>query len=406
MRDVLTFIMAGGKGERLLPLTRDRAKPAVPFGGVYRIIDFSLSNCINSGIRKIHILIQYKSMSLDRHLRMGWNIFNSELGEYIDVIPAQQRIGDKWYQGTADSIYQNIYAIQMRDEKYIMVLAGDHIYKMDYHKIIEFHKEKNADLTVGAVMMPKETASQFGVIEVGRESRIKGFKEKLREEPKTVPGKPDSVYASMGIYVFNKEALIKELEKDAPKESDHDFGKNIIPSMINNYETFAYNFVDEDGDPAYWRDIGTIDAYYEANMDLIEIIPEFNMYDTAWPVRTYQEQFPPVKTVFKGDSEPGRIGQALDSLISNGCIISGGRVQRSILSPNVRINSYSEVEDSILMEGVDVGRHARIRRAIIDKDVKIPQGAEIGYNVERDKKNFYVSEKGIVVVAKKTDIVV
>lgn len=406
MKEVLTFIMAGGKGERLLPLTRDRAKPAVPFGGVYRIIDFPLSNCINSGIRKIHILIQYKSMSLDRHLRMGWNIFNSELGEYIDVIPAQQRIGDKWYQGTADSIYQNIYAVQMHDEKYIMILAGDHIYKMDYHKLIEFHKEKKADLTVGAVMMPKETSSQFGIIEVDSENRITGFKEKPKGELKTIPDKPDFVYASMGIYVFNKEALIKELESDAPKDSAHDFGKNIIPSMINKYNTVAYNFVDKDGEPGYWRDIGTIDAYYEANMDLVEITPECNLYDTEWPVRTYQEQFPPVKTVFKGGSEPGRVGQALDSLISNGCIISGGKVQRSILSPNVRINSYTEVEDSILMEGVDVGRHAKIRHAIIDKDVKIPQGAEIGYNLERDKKNFYVSEKGIVVVAKKTDIVI
>ncbi len=406
MKDVLTFIMAGGKGERLYPLTRDRAKPAVPLGGIYRIIDFPLSNCVNSGIRKIHILIQYKSMSLDRHLRMGWSIFESEMDEYIDVIPAQQRIGDKWYQGTADSIYQNIYAIKMSDEDYIMILAGDHIYKMDYTKLLDFHKEKKADLTVGAVMMPKGTASQFGVIEVDAKNRITGFKEKPKTEPKTIPDRPDFIYASMGIYIFNKDILKRELEKDASKNSEHDFGKNIIPSMIEEYNTFAYNFIDEDGDPSYWRDIGTIDAYYEANMDLIEITPELNLYDTQWPVRTYQEQFPPVKTVFTGIEEAGRVGQAINSLISNGCIISGGKVQKSILSPNVRINSYSEVEESILMEGVDVGRHAKIRRAIIDKDVKIPQGAEIGYNLERDKKNFYVTESGIVVVAKKTDIVV
>jgi glucose-1-phosphate adenylyltransferase len=404
MKDVLTFIMAGGKGERLYPLTRDRAKPAVPFGGIYRIIDFPLSNCINSGIRKIHILIQYKSMSLDRHLRMGWNIFNSELGEYVDVIPAQQRIGEKWYQGTADSIYQNIYAIQMRNEEYILVLAGDHIYKMDYKRLVDFHKEKKADLTVGAVMMPKNTASQFGIIEADSDDRITGFKEKPKADPKTVPGKPDFVYASMGIYMFNRDVLRDVLEEDAGRQTEHDFGKNVIPSMIDKYNTFAYNFVDEDGDPAYWRDIGTIDAYYEANMDLIDILPEFNLYDTDWPVRTYQEQFPPAKTVFTG--EEGRVGQAINSLMSNGCIISGARVQKSILSPDVRINSYAEVEDSILMEGVDVGRHAKVRHAIIDKDVKIPQGAEIGYDLERDKKNFYVSEKGVVVVAKKTDIVV
>jgi glucose-1-phosphate adenylyltransferase len=407
MKDVLTFIMAGGKGERLYPLTRDRAKPAVPFGGIYRIIDFPLSNCINSGVRKIHILIQYKSMSLDRHLRMGWNIFDSELGEYIDVIPAQQRIGEKWYQGTADAIYQNIYAIQMQNESYILILAGDHIYKMDYSKLVDYHKQKGADLTVGAVMMPKANASQFGVIEADHEDRIVGFKEKPRGEPKTIPARPDFVYASMGIYVFSKDVLVNVLEEDSKKDTSHDFGKNIIPNMVaSDSKVFAYNFLDEDGDPGYWRDIGTIDAYYEANMDLVTITPEFNLYDRQWPVRTYQEQFPPAKTVFTGGEDPGRVGRALDSIISNGCIISGGKVQRSILSPNVRINSYCEVEESILMEGVDVGRYAKVRRAIIDKDVKIPQGAEIGYNLERDKKNFYVTESGIVVVAKKTDIVV
>lgn len=406
MKDVLTFIMAGGKGERLFPLTRDRAKPAVPFGGIYRIIDFPLSNCINSGARKIHILSQYKSMSLDRHLRMGWNILNSELDEYIDIIPAQQRIGEKWYQGTADSIYQNMHAIRMRDEECILILAGDHIYKMDYSKLIAYHKEKKADLTVGAVMMPKETAHEFGVIEVDAQNEITGFKEKPKSGAKTIPDKPDSIYASMGIYVFNRDVLTKVLEEDAKKESAHDFGKNVIPLMISNYKIFAYNFLDDENEPAYWRDIGTIDAYYEANMDLINITPEFNLYDTQWPVRTYQEQFPPVKTVFTGQEEIGRIGLAINSLISNGCIISGGKVQRSILSPNVRINSYCDVEESILMEGVEVGRHAKIRRAIIDKDVKIPANAEIGYNPERDKKNFYLSEKGIVIVAKKTDIVI
>ena len=398
MKDVLTFIMAGGKGERLYPLTRDRAKPAVPFGGVYRIIDFPLSNCVNSGIRKIHILIQYKSMSLDRHLRMGWNIFQSELGEYIDVIPAQQRIGEKWYQGTADSIYQNIYSIKMYDEEYILILAGDHIYKMDYRKLINFHKEKKADLTVGAVRMPKDAASQFGVLEVDDNYRIINFKEKPKEISKTIKDNPDLIYVSMGIYLFNKDTLKKELEKDAVKETEHDFGKNIIPAMIGEYNTFAYDFVDESQKAAYFRDIRTIDAYYKANMDLVSITPEFNLYDTQWPVRTYQEQFPPAKTVFTGSEEGGRVGQVINSLISNGCIVSGGKVQKSILSPNVRINSYSEVEDSILMEGVEVGRYAKIKHAIIDKDVKIPANAEIGYNLERDRKNFYVTESDIVLI--------
>ena len=406
MKDVLTFIMAGGKGERLYPLTRDRAKPAVPFGGIYRIIDFPLSNCINSGARKIHILSQYKSMSLERHLRMGWNVLNAELDEYIDIIPAQQRLGEKWYQGTADSIYQNMHAIKMRGEEYILILAGDHVYRMDYMRLIDFHKAKKADLTIGVVMMPKEAAHDFGVIESDIDGRITGFQEKPNVGAKTALNNPDYIYASMGIYIFNRGMLAKVLEDDSKKESNHDFGKNIIPSMIGNCNVFAYNFTDSNGRPAYWRDIGTIDAYYEANMDLVEITPELNLYDAMWPLRTYQEQFPPVKTVFTGQEEAGRVGLAINSLISNGCIISGGKVQKSILSPNVRINSFCDVEDSIIMEGVEVGRHAMIRHAIIDKDVKIPQSAKIGYNLERDKKNFYVSEKGVVVVAKNTDIVV
>ncbi len=405
MRNVLTFIMAGGKGERLYPLTRDRAKPAVPFGGVYRIIDFTLSNCVNSGIRKLHVLTQYKSISLARHIRMGWNIFDAELGEFIEILPAQQRIDEHWYLGTADSIYQNTYTIEMENPDHVIILAGDHIYKMNYSDMFEFHKEKNADLTVSVVEMVKEKAFQLGVVEIDGQSRLIGFEEKP-EVPRTIPGDPEHVLVSMGIYIFNKDVLEKELITDSQKkDSTHDFGKDIVPSMLNRYKVFAYNFKDENKKQAkYWRDIGSIDAYWEANMDLARVSPEFNLYDNDWPIRTYQEQFPPVKTVFAGGDDPARMGVALDSMVSNGCIISGGKVLRSILSPNVRVNSFAEVIDSIVMERVEIGRHARIKRAIIDKDVKIPQGMEIGYNLEEDKKRFTVTPSGIVVVAKGTVI--
>lgn len=403
-KKILTFIMAGGKGERLHPLTRDRAKPAVPFGGIYRIIDFTLSNCINAGIRKIHILTQYKSISLERHLRMGWNIFDSELGEYIDIIPAQQRIDEHWYQGTADSIYQNIYSIEMEKPDYVLILAGDHIYKMNYAEMLKYHIEKNAALTISVVETPKEHAAQLGVVEVDAQGRITGFEEKPKN-PKTIIGSPNLVYASMGIYMFNTKVLEDVLKEDAKQNTEHDFGKNIIPAMIKNATVYAHNFKDENKKEAkYWRDIGTIDAYYEANMDLVQVNPIFNLYDKEWPVRTYQEQYPPAKFVFAQEEAGGRLGAALDSLVSDGCIVSGGRVQRSILSPNVRINSYSRVYDSILMEGVNVGRHAKVKRAIIDKDVNIPQNMEIGYNLNEDKKRFTVTPSGIVVVAKGTII--
>ncbi|MBI5873580.1 MAG: glucose-1-phosphate adenylyltransferase [Candidatus Omnitrophica bacterium] len=402
---VITFILAGGKGERLYPLTRDRAKPAVPFGGIYRIIDITLSNCINSGLRKIHTLIQYKSISLQRHMRQGWNVFNSELGEYIDVIPAQQRVGSTWYQGTADAIYQNIYTIEQEKPQEILILAGDHIYKMNYCTMIDFHRQNNADMTVAVVELNKEMAHSLGVIQTDESKRVLGFQEKPKD-PKCLPGKPDMVYASMGIYVFNRPALQEEVAEDASKSTSHDFGKDIIPQMLKKKRrVFAYNFKDENKKEAlYWRDIGTLDAYYEANMDLIQVTPIFNLYDKDWPIRTYQEQYPAAKTVFAGDENPERIGLVLDSLISGGCIVSGGRVQRSILSPNVRINSYSEIYDSILMDGVNVGRYAKVRRAIIDKDVNIPPRTVIGYNLKDDKKRFDVSEGGIVVVAKGTQV--
>jgi len=404
MRRVLTFIMAGGKGERLYPLTKDRAKPAVPFGGIYRIIDFTLSNCINSGIRKIHVLIQYKSISMQRHLRMGWNIFDSELGEYIDVIPAQQRIDEHWYLGTADAVYQNIYSIEQEQPDYVLVLAGDHVYKMDYAEMLDYHRSQGADVTVSVVEMERERARGFGIVEVDPNHRIVGFEEKPAQ-PKTVPGDPQHCYVSMGIYIFNRLVLEEALVEDAKRtDSTHDFGRDVIPHILKRFRVFAYNFKDENKKEAkYWRDIGTLDAYYEANMDLVQVTPLFNLYDHDWPIRTYHEQWPPAKTVF-ADEATGRIGMLLDSLVANGCIISGGRVQRCVLSPDVRINSFAEVYDSILMEHVEVGRYAKIRRAIIDKDVVIPRYAEIGYNLDEDRRRFHVTEGGVVVVAKGTVI--
>ncbi len=398
--------MAGGKGERLLPLTRDRTKPAVPFGGIYRIIDFTLSNCINSGLRRIYVLTQYKSASLQRHIRLGWNILPSELGQFIELLPAQQRVGDSWYLGTADAIYQNLYTLEMDQPDEVLILAGDHVYKMNYYTLMDFHWQAEADLTVGVVEMDKDKAAYLGVVEVDNLGRVVGFQEKPAK-PKTIPGNPDKIYASMGIYVFKHPVLEEELQEDAKKgNSGHDFGKDIIPQMLKkSLKIVAFNFIDENKTGArYWRDIGTIDAYYEANMDLIRVDPIFNLYDRDWPIRTYEEQFPPAKTVFSGGEIAGRIGLVLDSLVSGGCVISGGKVQRSILSPNVRIHSYSEIYDSILMEGVNVSRYAKIKKAIIDKDVDIPQGMVIGYDLEEDKKRFFVSESGIVVVAKGTEI--
>jgi glucose-1-phosphate adenylyltransferase len=406
MKNVITFIMAGGKGERLWPLTKDRTKPAVPFGGIYRIIDFTLSNSINSGLRQIYVLTQYKSASLQRHIRLGWNILASELGEYIELLPAQQRVGDTWYLGTADAVFQNLYTLELDSPEYVLILAGDHVYKMNYSALLDFHRQVDADMTVSVVEMAKEAAAHLGVVEVDSVGRVKGFQEKP-PNPKTILNQPDKIYASMGIYVFKTGVVEDELQEDAKKpNSSHDFGRDIIPQMLKKgLKVAAYNFIDENRKEAlYWRDIGTIDAYYEANIDLVQVDPVFNLYDKEWPLRTYQEQFPPVKSVFAGEEITGRVGLMLDSLVSNGCIISGGRVQRSILAPNVRINSYCHIYDSILMEGVNVGRYAKIKRAIIDKDVTIPPETVIGYDMEEDKRKFFVSESGIVVVAKGTEI--
>jgi len=391
------MILAGGRGERLYPLTRDRAKPAVPFGAIYRIVDFTLSNCLNSGIRRIYALTQYKSTSLQRHIQLGWNILSAPLGEFIEAVPAQQRINEHWYQGTADAIFQNIYTLQMERPDLILILSGDHIYKMDYRKMIAFHLEKGADLTVAAIRMDRNLSREFGVMEIDEGWRIIGFQEKP-EEPKTIPGDPGGILASMGIYVFNTELLVRRLIEDARSDSSHDFGKDIIPMMIGKDQIFAFDFREGDcGGVGYWRDVGTIDAYYEANMDLISVTPQLNLYDSQWPILTQQPISPPAKTVW---IEEGRVGTALNSIISNGCIISGGNVKRSILSPNVTVHSFAEVEDSILLEGVDVERNAKIKRTIIDKEVRIPTGMEIGYHLDEDAKRFTVTDSGIVVVPK------
>lgn len=401
---ILAMILAGGKGERLHPLTMHRAKPAVPFGGIYRIIDFTLSNCINSRIRKIAVLTQYKSLSLDKHLRLGWSVFTGELDEYIITVPPQQRVGDKWYQGTADAIYQNIYMIEKDAPEHLLILAGDHIYKMDYSEMLRFHHEKNADATVAAIEVPIDQATAFGVIEVNDDCCIVGFEEKP-QKPKHIPGKPETAYASMGIYLFNTRTVLDHLKFDALQDTVHDFGKNIIPNMMHKARVCAYNFMDENKKAAkYWRDVGTVDAYWEANMDLVTVDPQLNLYDRDWPIRTFQPQNPPAKFVFAQEKKGGRLGIALDSIVAHGCIVSGGRVQNSVLSPNVRINSYSEVYESILMENVDIGRRCRIRRAIIDKDVKIPPGTEIGFDPDEDRKRFHVSPSGIVVISKGTTV--
>jgi len=394
------MILAGGQGERLYPLTKDRAKPAVPFGGIYRIIDFTLSNCINSGLRKICVLTQYKSYSLDRHLRIGWNIFNNELDEFIENIPPQKRISDMWYQGTADAVYQNIYVLESEHPEKVLILAGDHIYKMDYRELIEFHETNNADLTVPCIEVPIKEASRFGVMSIDNEQQIVEFNEKPAS-PKPIQSNPEMALVSMGIYLFNTQVLVKRVIEDTKRDTTHDFGKNIIPSMINKDRVFAFIFRDKNNKAVkYWRDIGTIDAYWEANMDLVQVDPIFNLYDIDWPIRTYHEQLSPAKTVFSELFPGGRCGTVLDSLVSNGCIISGARVERSILSPNVRIDNYSEVFDSILMAGVRIGKNVKIRKAILDKSVIVPDGKHIGYNLDADAKQFVISEKGVVVAHK------
>jgi glucose-1-phosphate adenylyltransferase len=399
MRDVLTLILAGGKGTRLEPLTRDRAKPAVPFGGLYRIIDFTLSNCLNSGLRRVLVVTQYKARSLDRHIRQGWGFLAGELGESIEVLPPQQRIDENWYKGTADAIYQNIYSIEKENPRHLLVLAGDHIYKMDYGEMIRAHCQRGADMTIGCIPVPLSESRQFGVMCIDEEERVVGF----REKPKVadpMPDDPTQCLGSMGIYVFNTDRMYELLCEDAADPgSDHDFGKNIIPRMIAQDRVFAFPFRDRNRKAtAYWRDVGTLDAFYQANMDLVSIDPVLNLYDQSWPIRTLQPQLPPPKFVFSG---PGRRGEALESMVCQGCIVSGAHVWKCILSPNVRVNSFASVEESVVFDGVDIGRHCRIRRAIIDKDVQVPEGTVLGYDTEHDRRRgFTVTEQGVVVVAK------
>lgn len=403
MKNVLAVILAGGKGTRLEPLTRDRAKPAVTFGGVYRIIDFTLSNCLNSDFRRLLLFTQYKAMSLDRHISQGWrHYFHREMGEFVDVVPPQQRIDEQWYQGTADAVYQNIYVLEKERPDYVVILAGDHIYKMNYKSMVQYHIDAGADLTIGALRCGVAEASNFGIIETDANQRIIGWAEKPKD-PKTIPGDPQHCLASMGIYVFNTRFLFEQLCRDATKpDSKHDFGHNIVPSVIDTHKVFVFPFRDENRkSDAYWRDVGTLDAYFEANMDLVGIDPLLNLYDDQWPVRTLQPNLPPPKFVFGSRGDHDRCGRAIDSIVCQGTIVSGGFVERSVLSPRVRVNSYSHVSDSILFDGVDVGRHARINRAIIDKGVRIPAGFEIGMDLEFDKsRGFTVSEGGVVVLAK------
>ena len=390
--DVVVMVLAGGVGERLSPLTKERAKPAVYFGGPYRIIDFTLSNCINSGLRRIFIALQYKSLSLSRHIRMGWSVVADELGEFVEMLSPQKRVGEHWYLGTADAVYQNLYSILREGPRYLIVLSGDHVYKMDYAKMLRFHQDHGAGATIAVIEIPSEEAHRFGVLQTDESDQITGFLEK----PKDLPG-GQQVLASMGIYIFNMDTLAPALEDDARQDTSHDFGKDIIPALLNKTPVYAYRFYDENKKASkYWRDIGTLEAYFEANMDLCHVNPEFNLYDPEWPLRTYQVQAPPAKFVFADEGR--RCGQALDSIISAGCIISGSRIAGSVLCPYVRVHSFCDIDQSILMPGVRVGRHARIRRAIIDRDVFIPRGAMIGYNEEEDRRRHTVSDSGIVVV--------
>ena len=407
LNDLLAVVLAGGKGSRLEPLTRDRAKPAVPFGGAYRIVDFVLSNCLNSGLRKIFLLTQYKALSLERHINNGWRqFFCGELGEFIDTVSPQQRIDEHWYRGTADAVYQNIFIIEKVAPKQVLILAGDHIYKMNYGPMIEFHRRQNADMTIGALTVSPAEARAFGVMQVDRDYRLTGFQEKP-SQPQPIPGRPDECLASMGIYVFNTNVLFDALIDDANHpDSEHDFGKDIIPALVSGSRLFAYPFQDENRkQQAYWRDVGTLDAYYDANMDLVQVDPMLNLYDKDWPVRTRLRQLPPPKFVFGSEGDSHRKGVALDSVVCSGAIVSGGSVVRSVLGSEVRVNSYASVSESVLLDRVRIGRHCTIRRAIIDKDVVIPEGCEIGVDRDWDRRRGLTVSPGGVVVVGKGDII-
>jgi glucose-1-phosphate adenylyltransferase len=401
MENVLAILLAGGAGERLYPLTRETAKPAVPFGGAYRIIDFTLSNCINSDLRRILVLTQYKSLDLIRHLRDGWNILSAELGEYIEVLPPMKRVSDDWYQGTADAVFQNFQSIEAEAPNLTLILAGDHIYKMNYREMLEWHRQHNADITIATIQIAPAEAGRFGIAEIDAGYRIVGFEEKPQHgNPAPSRFDPNMVSASMGIYLFTTRILLEALHEDSQaSDSAHDFGHDVIPRILQKARVVAYDFRDLNAKQSrYWRDVGTLDAYYEANMDLVDVVPEFNLYDHGWPIRTNVTQQPPAKFVFA--QEGRRMGLAVDSVVSAGCIISGGRVLHSVLSPAVRVNSYCEVEYSILMPGSEIGRYSRIRRAIVNTGVKVPESSAIGFDLEADRaKGYHVTDAGIVVVA-------
>lgn len=402
-RETLVMILAGGQGERLYPLTKDRSKPSVPFGGQYRIIDFTLSNCLNSGLRRIYVLTQYKSASLMRHIKHGWNLFSSELGEFIYTIPPQLRVGAQWYLGTADAIYQNIYQLEIERPQRVLILSGDHVYRMDYAPMIEAHMRAGASVTIATALVDAPECSRFGVLETDPSNRVVGFEEKPAS-PRAKPDADGRLQVSMGIYVFDTDVLVRSLVQDAKTDSSHDFGRDIIPSLIPTGRVQAYPFRDGTGQPGYWRDIGTLGSYYDASMDLVAVSPVFNLYDVELPLRTLPRSLPPVKTVFAQEYAGGRLGICLDSLVCGGSIVSGGRVERSVLSPFVRVNSFALVEDSILMDRVSIGRRAKVRRAIIDKNVRVPEGLTIGYDPEEDARRFTVTDEGIVVIAKGTKL--
>jgi glucose-1-phosphate adenylyltransferase len=400
MENVLAILLAGGAGERLFPLTQHTAKPAVPFGGAYRIIDFTLSNCVNSDLRRIFILTQYKSLELNRHIREGWNIFSPEMGEYIEMIPPMRRVHEGWYMGTADAVFQNFQSIEDEHPEHTLIVSGDHIYKMDYGEMLEWHRCHHADITIATIQVAPEQASRFGVTEIGPDYRIQGFEEKPQHgNPKRSCFDPESISASMGIYIFNTDVLLRVLHEDAQDpDSSHDFGRDVLPHSLEKYRVVAYDFHDINGRKGLWRDVGTLDAYYEANMDLVSVTPQFSLYDERWPIRTKATQQPPAKFVFA--QEGRRMGVAIDSVVSAGCIVSGGRVLNSVLSPGVRINSYCEVELSILMPRVEIGRYSRIRHAIVNTGVKIPENSLIGFDRDADlASGYHVTESGIVVVA-------
>ena len=398
-KNTVALILAGGRGSRLKDLTDLRAKPAVPFGGKFRIIDFPLSNCINSGIRRVGVATQYKSHSLMQHIQRGWGFLRGEFNEFVEIWPAQQRIQEQWYKGTADAVFQNLDIIRNIRAEYVLILAGDHIYKMDYGQMLASHVRNKADMTVACINVPIDDARAFGVIGVDQEDRVIDFKEKP-EHPDPLPEDPTQAFASMGIYVFSAAFLYEQLIRDAddPK-SEHDFGKDIIPQIINKYRVYAHRFTDScvrgDKGDYYWRDVGTVDAYWEANMELTKVTPELNLYDSDWPIWTYQEQLPPAKFVFNNE---GRRGTATDSLVSGGCIISGSNINRSVLFSNVRVHSFSSIEDSVILPQVEIGRNVKLKRVVIDKGAVIPDGMKIGFDLELDRKRFHVSEKGITLV--------